>query len=196
MNNDVAKDNRKLQIIRAARALLAGEGETGFSLREVAKGVGIKLASLQYHFPTRAKLVEAILQHTHDAYVSELNALPTDTDADPTEKLRSALKWFTSFESGDEEENHLEIHLWSMALSDPLVRESLTLYHRSYIDKVTELIAAANPTITQSDARCRAVAIVSMQEGSLLFANGEAAQLPQSEILEQLYLASLQIALG
>lgn len=196
MKNDSTKDDRKLQIILAARALLAKEGEAGFSLREVASEVGIKLASLQYHFPTKTKLIDAILAYTIEAYVSELNELALSTDGDSKETLQSALKWLTGVETIEEDEAHLEVHLWSMALNDASVRRSLTEYHRFYISKVTELVANANPDISDVEARRRAVSIVSLQEGSLLFADGEAADLNRTEILGQIYLDSLKIAFG
>ena len=190
------KEDRKLEIVLAARLLLAREGEAGFSLREVAKKVGIKLASLQYHFPTKASLVEAILNYTVDTYIAELQSLPSFIDGNPIEALASALEWLTGADKIDVEETRLEIHLWSMALNDQSVAESLRRYHAIYIAKTTELIASAVPEINVLEARKRAIAIASMQEGSMLFMDGEFDALTRKQILEQIYQSSLKIAFG
>ena len=90
-----AVGSRKSEIIQSARSLLARNGTAGFSLREVAKDVGIKLASLQYHFPTRAALVAAMLANTVEAYMSELEALPGAAGDDPEEALTASLRWLS-----------------------------------------------------------------------------------------------------
>lgn len=195
MNTRIPEKSRKQQIILSARSLLAKRGESGFSLREVAKEVGIKLASLQYHFPTRAELVEAILAHTIDVYLKELEALPVIAGANPEDTLRTVLRWFTGTQAIGDEDVRLEVHLWAMALNDPLVLASLARYHRLYLEKIAELIANARPDIDAAEVKRRAVAIACLQEGSYLFLSNEAIALSQTEILDQVYKTSVAIAL-
>jgi TetR/AcrR family transcriptional repressor of nem operon len=50
------------QILDAAEARARAGGYYGFSFRDVAEDVGIKSASVHYHFPTKADLAEALVR--------------------------------------------------------------------------------------------------------------------------------------
>ena len=54
--------DRKAEIIREARALMVEQGYGALSLRAVADRVGIKLASLQYHVPTKSDLLSLLVE--------------------------------------------------------------------------------------------------------------------------------------
>jgi len=56
-----ATSERQLEIVQAAREILVSEGFHKLTLRSVANKVGIKLASLQYHFSNRAALIQALI---------------------------------------------------------------------------------------------------------------------------------------
>ncbi len=195
MTKNASKDDRKSQIVAVARSLLAKDGEAGFSLREVAKQVGIKLASLQYHFPTKSALIEAILENTIDNYVAELHSLPSLTDGNHKEVLISALDWLTGADRIEDDEVRLEIHLWSLALNNQSVAQSMSEYHKKYVEKIAELITNASQEITMVEAQKRAIAIASMQEGSMLFMNHNIGELSQKQILQQIHQACVRIAL-
>lgn len=55
-------------IMTAARAVAQAHGYNGLSFRELAKEVGVKSASIHYHFPTKGDLGAALAQrYTEDA---------------------------------------------------------------------------------------------------------------------------------
>lgn len=47
------------EILQVARKVMMERGYNGFSFRDVAAEVGIKSASIHYHFPTKAELADA-----------------------------------------------------------------------------------------------------------------------------------------
>ncbi len=49
------------EIISIAQSLIQNRGYNGFSFRDVAEAVGIKSASIHYHFPTKSGLVKEII---------------------------------------------------------------------------------------------------------------------------------------
>lgn len=53
------ENERAKEILRVTRRLMMERGYNGFSFRDVAAEVGIKSASIHYHFPTKAALAEA-----------------------------------------------------------------------------------------------------------------------------------------
>jgi AcrR family transcriptional regulator len=52
---------RRDEILQAPEALLRDGGLEGFSMRRLADKVGIKLASLQYHFRSKGLLMQALI---------------------------------------------------------------------------------------------------------------------------------------
>ncbi len=53
-------------IMRAARAAVQAHGYNALSFRELAKEVGIKSASVHYHFPTKGDLAAALARRYAD----------------------------------------------------------------------------------------------------------------------------------
>lgn len=78
--------SKALDILDSARMLMMDRGFNGFSFRDVAASVGIKSASIHYHYATKADLAEA----TARAYRRAFSDVTTQIDAvSATEKLRA-----------------------------------------------------------------------------------------------------------
>lgn len=60
---------KKKQILTAAKKLISREGSSGFSMRKVAGECGMSLGNLQYHYPGKAMLIDAVLQELFDEYL-------------------------------------------------------------------------------------------------------------------------------
>lgn len=55
-----------------AERLIRSHGYSGFSFREIAKEVGIKSASVHYHFPTKADLASAVAKRYRERIAETL----------------------------------------------------------------------------------------------------------------------------
>lgn len=78
-------DTRSL-ILETAQRLIQKRGFNGFSYADIAKEVGIRKASLHYHFASKADLGSALLQQ----YTEQLNGLLDQTkDLTAMERLES-----------------------------------------------------------------------------------------------------------
>ena len=75
------------QILDAAEKMARIGGYHGFSFREIAKDVGIKAASVHYHFPGKQDLGAAIAKRYTERFLESLGA-PDDPGAAPTELLQ------------------------------------------------------------------------------------------------------------
>ena len=62
MASYVRAPERRAQLLEAARAVLVRDGYRGLTLRAVAGEAGVRLATLQHIFPTRADLLRALEQ--------------------------------------------------------------------------------------------------------------------------------------
>lgn len=162
-----AKD-RRAEIISAAQAILANEGAGALTLRAIANEVGIKLASLQYYFPTYAALVEAMADKTVETY-SEGLSIESGTDASPETMLERALEWFAGPADPNSDLSKLELQFWALAQTNKDAKAALRRYHDTYIVYFEKLIADARPNYTPAQIRAKTISIVSLFEGSVLF---------------------------
>ncbi|MDB4948269.1 MAG: putative transcriptional regulator, TetR family [Gemmatimonadetes bacterium] len=82
--------NTAVRILDAAQELVQTRGFNAFSYRDLAERVGIRTASIHYHFPAKSDLGRALLQRYRgtvaDARAQVDAALPGGADA--AEKLR------------------------------------------------------------------------------------------------------------
>ena len=55
-------DDRRAAIASAARALIVEKGVEGLRTRDIAERVGINVATLHYHVPTKEALIELVAE--------------------------------------------------------------------------------------------------------------------------------------
>src|SRR5690242_18606911 len=61
-------DDRRTAIAAAARALIVEKGFEGLRTRHTAERVGINIATLHYHVPSKEALVELVAESLHDFF--------------------------------------------------------------------------------------------------------------------------------
>lgn len=74
-------------VLDAAERLARTQGYNGFSFRDVARVVGIKSASVHYHFPTKADLGAAVARRYADRFLARLGD-PQDQKTSPRVLLK------------------------------------------------------------------------------------------------------------
>jgi AcrR family transcriptional regulator len=70
--------DRRQAIAAAARALIAEKGFEGLRTRDIADRVGINIATLHYHVPTKDALIELVAESVREAFVAQHRATPKD----------------------------------------------------------------------------------------------------------------------
>lgn len=79
------------QIIEVAQQLIFDRGYNAFSYADIAQQVGIRKASIHYHFPAKSDLVKSVVAH----YRSEICLLLNELDRsiqDPRQKLEQYIE--------------------------------------------------------------------------------------------------------
>ncbi|MEM9239382.1 MAG: TetR/AcrR family transcriptional regulator [Pseudomonadota bacterium] len=64
--------DRRSAIMDVAERLIRAHGYNGFSFREIADEIGIKSASVHYHFPTKADLAAAVAKRYRERFEDAL----------------------------------------------------------------------------------------------------------------------------
>jgi len=71
-------ERRQQEIAVAARALIAERGFEGLRTRDIADRVGINVATLHYHVPTKQALIRLVAQSLHDDFVDQHRCRPRE----------------------------------------------------------------------------------------------------------------------
>ncbi len=155
----------------AAKATVQAHGYNALSFRELAKEVGIKSASVHYHFPTKGDLGAALARrYTEDgaAYLSELLA----KSSDPTWCMDRYTEIFRSALAND---NRMCLcGIMSAELDDlpPEVRIEVDKFAEVNVGWIETVLAQAKPEAGKQDLKEHAMAIFAAFEGAQLVARG------------------------
>ena len=84
--------DRREQILSAAREIVAEEGLEAVSVRGVARRAGIGASTLRHYFPTQSDLLDELLGPALDRVVSDLRI--EDPRVSPRDRLRECLLQF------------------------------------------------------------------------------------------------------
>ena len=69
-------DDRRLAIAAAARALIVEKGVEGLRTRDIAERVGINVATLHYHVPSKEALIELVADSMRQEFMDQHIARP------------------------------------------------------------------------------------------------------------------------
>ncbi|MEL6822830.1 MAG: TetR/AcrR family transcriptional regulator [Calditrichota bacterium] len=74
------KEKTRRRILKTAGKMLLANGYNGFSYRDIAEEVGIRKASIHYHFPSKAELGAAIVRNYHEWLIRWAEEMDTKHD--------------------------------------------------------------------------------------------------------------------
>ncbi|HEC60388.1 hypothetical protein LCGC14_0907480 [marine sediment metagenome] len=81
------------RILDSAESHICKKGYNAFSFREIAHEIGIKSASVHYHFPTKANLAAAVVLRYTDSFIKSLGE-PNSPNADAKDLLKNYIQEF------------------------------------------------------------------------------------------------------
>ncbi|KTB78856.1 TetR/AcrR family transcriptional regulator [Pseudomonas syringae] len=160
--------NAREAILLAARNIAQSQGYNGLNFRDLAAQVGIKPASIYYHFPSKADLGVAVARRYW-----EDGAAALETIAEETPDAIEALHRFPEiFRRSLEAENRLCLGSFVGAETDNLPTEmtrEIQMFAQVNIDWLSKLLVAAK-VCRPADSEVRAQAIFSAVAGAQLIA--------------------------
>ena len=164
-------EERKQQILSVAKEIIVNQGFSEFSSRNVAKQAGIKLATLQYYFPTKEELFRATFETTVNQ-VRERIERTTEAakDKTPDAILNARINCHLEAEQ-DAETLAMFFQLWAQAGIDEFAQKLMFEFYDRHLSVGTDLIKQINPEVTEDEARKRALMIMALLEGLSLFMN-------------------------
>ncbi|MGY8632823.1 TetR/AcrR family transcriptional regulator [Bradyrhizobium sp. 14AA] len=165
------KTDMREAVLAAARATVQARGYTALSFRELAKEVGIKSASVHYHFPTKGDLGVALARrYTEEgtAYLEEVLATAPDPHA-------CFDRYIEIFRAALANGNRMCLSGIMSAELDDLpeeVKHEIDRFPRMNIAWITRVLATANACASEDERSERAMAIFAAITGAQLIARG------------------------
>lgn len=161
--------NRAEEILDSAYQLIVEKGYHGFSYADIADEIGIRKASIHYHFPTKDALVLAVVQRYRrgiHAQISQVKAgkLP------PRDQLQAYLDFWEHSLGLNTNDVCLCMHLGSEV---PTLPETVQKEVRDHFEELTEWITTlleSSDTSEDEDMRQEANAMVATIHGAMLSA--------------------------
>jgi TetR/AcrR family transcriptional repressor of nem operon len=83
------------QILDVAQDLVRCRGYSAFSYADISKQVGIRKASIHYHFPSKGELGQTLVNHYRTTFQQKLRAIER-TEADPRQQLQQFVELYRS----------------------------------------------------------------------------------------------------
>lgn len=159
------------QIMAAARAMVQARGYNALSFRDVAASVGVKSASVHYHFPTKGDLAAALARRYTEEGMDYLDALLVKG-----EDYRACLaRYVAIFRRALEDGNRMCLCGIMAAENEDLpaaVRAEVAAFTNANVAWLTGLLAGRRPGTSPELARARGAAIYAAVAGAQLVARG------------------------
>ncbi|MEM7221189.1 MAG: helix-turn-helix domain-containing protein [Pseudomonadota bacterium] len=177
---------RQKEIATVARVLIATEGYAALSMRRVASELGIKLASLQYHVPTKRELVHLAVAYLSLQYREGLEQMISTAETDPRGALRRVLQALLSDDEGEDTVYRFEIQFRALAAIDESVSPLYERFCASYSTNITRFVGMIRPDLTSAESAIRADLVIALIEGVSMVVDAERSErIPRKRYLKR-----------
>lgn len=168
----------KTQIIDVAERLVRSGGYNGFSFREIAAEIGIKSASVHYHFPTKEALAVAVAERYRQQFFVALGD-PTPAGTRLDDRLRHYGQVFQNSFATSHSACLCGMLSNEIALLPSSVKEVLVLFVQENVAWLQQALADSQG-LSDLEAKRQAQLVYSALEGAM----GVAALTQDSSWLE------------
>jgi AcrR family transcriptional regulator len=121
------RERRYNQIRAVGCRLLFDYGYAGMTMRQIARRLGIKAASLYHHFPSKQIILFDLMQTTVQELLDGLRRI-VESDDGPVEQLDAAVRWHVLFHTQKREEAFVS-HSELRSLEPGFLEDILKLRH-------------------------------------------------------------------
>ena len=152
-----------IRALRRFEELALAKGFDQVSMRDVAKQLGISLASLQYHYATKSALVSAVMSSTIDQHQRRLDE--TLEAAEGSDRIVEALEYVVRANADEADGGGMMAMIWARAAHDADAAAAVETFMAAYLERMTDVIASATPGRTRAQVLGAAALAIALLEG-------------------------------
>ncbi|QTN19285.1 TetR/AcrR family transcriptional regulator [Brevundimonas sp. AJA228-03] len=151
-----------VQALACLEELALETGLDDVSMRDVARRLGISLAALQYHYATKAALLDAFVAHAIAEYRARLAAIAAANVNAP--RYGVAIRFMVS-ETRRIGESGVLAMIQARAFHDPAAKRATQSFMMAYLSTLSDMIAAEFPGLSPEETNRAATLVCSLLEG-------------------------------
>ena len=136
-----ATDDRKLAIAAVARSLIVEKGFEGLRTREIADRVGINIATLHYHIPTKDALIELVAQSMKEDFMEQYYRYPRE-GLNPRQLLELEINKHRDTRRDNPELLFVMEEMGRRARHDPVIARYIDPMRGYWREQIIEILAA------------------------------------------------------
>ncbi len=152
-----------VRALRCFEELALEHGLDDVSMRDVAKRLGISLAALQYHYATKAQLVDAVVESIIDVHRQRLVA--AQSSADGGDRYGDALRYIVAANADDADGAGLMSMIWARAEHDEAAAAALHRFMGAYLEWLTDAVGREFPDLAPTQRVTAAAITAALLEG-------------------------------
>jgi len=133
-------EDRRAAIARAARGLIAEKGVEGLRTREIAERVGINVATLHYHVPSKEALIGLVAETMKTEFRAQSLARPR-AHLPAVEQLEHEFFDFREMYTDQPETIAVMSELMERARRDPVIEAAIRPLQRHWHGMVADIVA-------------------------------------------------------
>ena len=183
------------RLVEAAHDQLASESYERFSMRNVAERAGVSLANLQYYFPRRQDLAQALGQELDTRYRMAYQEVLSRAPDDPVARFEAVLH-YQMMDITRKPTRQFFIQFWALlGAMDEFSGHYLGELYALDVGYLSEMIQAIQPDINPLQVEQRAMLIAAMIEG-LMVVKGDMTKMREKQLLQSAFDTAMDIATG
>ncbi len=132
-------DERRAAIAAAARALIVEKGFEGLRTRDIAARVGINIATLHYHVPSKEALIELVAHSVQQELIAQDQAHPRD-GMTPAGRLRQEIADFLDLYENHDELLVIMSEFTERSRRDPVTARVFRNLQQRWVDIVHDIL--------------------------------------------------------
>lgn len=176
-------------ILEAAEAVLIDFGYHNFTVRKVAAVAGVSVGNLQYHFPSKEQLIQAMLNRCIGRYLDWFASIRDAAGDDPRQQFRDLVVGI--FKDLNRRQTTMFFpELWSLANHDASVTGLMDAMYAQYRSVLADVIHAINPNLSADTIERLALFFSASMEGHTVFVGHGKPWTAETDELTELATAS------
>ncbi|MGI9327834.1 MAG: TetR/AcrR family transcriptional regulator [Pseudomonadales bacterium] len=159
---------RLANILAAAKQLFIEEGMAAFSMRRLAREVGISVGNLTYYYPNKDALLSDLMRYVIEPYLIRFAEFREAAGTNAEQQLRAVLEYVIE-DLATYETTHFFPELWVLANRDEQAKAHMAALYAEYRGVMEEIIAAMRTDLPQQQIEDLALIIQCSIEGHTMF---------------------------
>lgn len=164
--------DRRNELLDSAENAARRRGYDGFSYKDIAEDVGIRKASIHYHFPTKSDLAVALLERYSEGFQKTLDRITAKHDTGGARLSAYINSYRKALGGGHKLCLCVAFSISRDSLSDDALKKLDSFHSNSlgWLSKAFELAEADGTISLMGDKDAEATALLALVEGAQLMA--------------------------